>query len=223
MPRSGSTLLEHVVAIHPDVTSLGEDTFTTPYFPLDLASEPNVVVEVAHEAAKEVRRIAGPKGLLLDKFLYNYQRVGMLAAAFPNAKFIQTQRDPRAIALSIYSNPMKVAGHAYSTDLSNIARCYVSYHKLMQHWHSVLGDRIIVSDYQELVADPEPRIRALIDRLGLPWDDACLRPEAVQKRVKTLSMVQVRSGIHSGSVERWKHFEKDLQPFTDILSEAGLL
>ena len=90
----------------------------------------------------------------------------------------------------------------------------------MEHWKSTLGDRIIVSDYQTLVEDPEPSIRDLIERLGLPWDDACLKPEAVQKRVRTLSVAQVRSGIHSGSVELWRHYEAELAPFTEIVSEV---
>ena len=222
-PRSGSTLLEHIVAAHPYVSSIGEDSFAHPFFPLDMESERNVLVEASKSAAKEIRRLSGPEGILLDKYLGNFLRIGSLAAAFPNAKFIQTKRDPRAIALSIYSNPLRVHGHPYSNDLEDIARFYMHYQAFMAHWHNVLGDRIIVSDYQQLVEDPEPQIRSLIERLGLPWDDACLSPESVQKRVKTLSVVQVRSAIHSGSVERWKKHEADLEPFTKILRESGLI
>ncbi len=223
MPRSGSTLIEHVIAAHPEVSSIGEDSFTFPFFPLSLQPERNTVSENARNGAKEVRRLAGPNGILLDKYLNNFQRLGILAAAFPKAKFVQTRRDPRAIALSIYSNPMKVLGHPYSTRLEDIARFYLHYLAFMDHWRSVLGDRIIVSDYQQLVEDPEPQIREMIERLDLPWDDACLKPEAVQKRVKTLSVTQVRSGIHAKSVERWKQHEKHLGPFTDILTKAGVL
>ena len=223
MPRSGSTLIEHVIVAHPKVSSVGEDSFTFPFFPQTMPAERNALIEAAKDAAKEVRRLSGPEGHLLDKYLYNFQRLGALAAAFPNAKFIQTQRDPRAVALSIFLNPMKAAGHPYSMRLEDIAHYYIFYHKLMEHWRSFLGDRIIVADYQKLVEDPEPQIRDMIARLELPWDDACLKPEAVQKRVKTLSVVQVRSGIHSNSVERWKRHEDRLQPFTRILVEEGLL
>jgi hypothetical protein len=160
---------------------------------------------------------------LLDKFLNNFLRVGSLAAAFPRAKFVQTLRDPRAIALSIFTNRMKVDGHPYSTDLVDIAEFYKLYHGYMSHWKSVLGERIIVANYQLLVEDPERQIRDLIGRLDLEWNDACLRPEAVQKRVKTLSVTQVRSGIHTGSVERWKRHEADLEPFSQVLRQAGLL
>ena len=220
MPRSGSTLTEHVIEAHPEVTSTGEGSHTGPFFPARMPAEPGVVAEAAKAASEEIRRLAGSPGRLLDKYLYNYQRLGSLAAAFPNAKFIQTRRDPRAIALSIYSNPLSVEQHAYSANLKDLAHFYVQYHRLMDYWKEVLGDRVIVSDYQTLVEDPEPNIRALIAQLELPWDDACLKPEAVQKRVRTLSVVQVRSGIHSGSVERWRHYEKELEPFTEIVSDV---
>lgn len=220
MPRSGSTLTEHVIEAHPEVTSIGEGSFTAPFFPTRMAADREILAEASQAASKEVRKLAGPGRRLLDKYLYNYQRIGSLAAAFPNARFVQTRRDPRSIALSIYSNPLGVQLHPYSTELRDIGRFYVQYHLLMEYWKSILGDRIIVSDYQTLVEDPEPNIRALIARLGLPWDDACLKPEAVQKRVRTLSVVQVRSGIHSGAVERWRHYEAELAPFTEIVSSV---
>ncbi len=220
MPRSGSTLTEHVIEAHPLVTSVGEGSKVARFFPTRMPATPETITEAARAAAKELRKLAGPEGRLLDKYLYNYQRLGSLAAAFPNARFIVTRRDPRAIALSIYSNPLSIDQHPYSANLTDLAQFYVEFHKLMEHWQAVLGNRIVISDYQALVEDPEPNIRSLIDRLGLPWDDACLKPEAVQKRVRTLSVVQVRSGIHTASVERWRHYETDLAPFTDIVSKV---
>ncbi len=220
MPRSGSTLTEHVIEAHPEVTSVGEGSQTGPFFPARMPAEHAEIAKSTEAASEVIRKLAGPKGRLLDKYLFNYQRLGSLAAAFPNARFIQTRRDPRAIALSIYSNPLSVEQHAYSTNLRDLAQFYVQYHRLMDYWKDVLGDRVIVSNYQTLVEDPEPNIRDLIARLDLPWNDACLKPEAVQKRVRTLSVVQVRSGIHAGSVERWRHYEAELQPFTDIVSKV---
>ena len=223
MPRSGSTLLDHVISAHPDVVSIGEDSFTNADFPFDLAAERNALVSAARAGAKEARRLSGPDVRLLDKFLNNFMRVGSLAAAYPRAKFVQTVRDPRAIALSIFTNRMKVNGHPYSADLVDIAEYYKQYHAYMEHWKSVLGSRVIAAEYQQLVENPEPEIRTLIERLDLEWNDACLKPEAVQKRVKTLSVAQVRSGIHTKSVERWKRHEADLEPFSKVLRAAGLL
>ena len=223
MPRSGSTLLDHVLSAHPDVVSIGEDTFAKEDFPIDLAADRNTLVLAAKASAKKVRRLSGSGARLLDKYLNNFQRIGSLAAAFPNAKFVQTVRDPRAIALSIFTNRMKVNGHKYSTDLVDIADYYIEYHAYMVHWQETLGDRIIVTDYQRLVENPEPEIRTLLECLDLEWNDACLKPEAVQKRVKTLSLAQVRSEIHTSSVERWKRHEADLTPFSNALRKAGLL
>lgn len=221
-PRSGSTLVEHVIAAHPAVTSIGEDTFAGQFFPLDIASDRTSIRDAADAAARVFREVAGPEGRLLDKYLHNFWRLGPLAAAFPEARFVHTRRDPRAVAFSIFANRMD-RGHAYANDLSHIAEFHLVLHRLMAHWDTILGDRLIPVDYEALVADPEPGIRALIRALGLPWDDACLRPEAVRKRVKTLSVAQVRSGIHNRSVARWQRVERHLRPFTDILEKAGVL
>lgn len=217
-PRSGSTLLEHVIAAHPRVSSIGEDTFVPPYFPLQMEPVEETVYRAAREAASEVKRLS-EGGILLDKFLHNFQRIGALASAFPRAKFVQTVRDPRAVALSIYTNHL-IDLHAYATDLEDIARFFTIYIRYMEHWNAVLGDRIIQYEYEKVVANPEPEIRALIARLDLEWDDACLRPEAVQKRVKTLSVAQVRSSINTDSSKRWRRYENHLAPFTEIVSEV---
>lgn len=223
MPRSGSTLTEQIIAAHPDITGTGEDSVVSPFFPPDIAGEPNVILEAAQKAAGALRSAVGSQKRVVDKYLNNSLRLGALAAAFPNAVFVETERDPRAIALSIYSNAMRVAGHPYSTDLANIAALFKLHSDLMQHWKKVLGDRLIVVSYETLVADPEPSIRALIERVGLPWDDVCLRPEQVSRRIKTLSYAQVRADIGTASAAKWKKFETDLEPFSEVLRNAGLL
>lgn len=221
-PRSGSTLIEHVIAAHPQVTSVGEDTFAGQFFPIDMAPDRETLSRAAGAASREFRGVAGSEGRLLDKYLHNYWRLGILAAAFPRARFVETRRDPRAVAFSIYSNQMS-EGHAYATDLAHIAGFYLTYHRFMEHWRAVLGERLTTVEYESIVGNPEPGIRRLIGDIGLRWDDTCLRPEAVQKRVKTLSVAQVRSGIHQGSVERWRRVEADLAPFSEVLVKAGLL
>jgi predicted Zn-dependent protease len=223
MPRSGSTLIDVILSAHPDVTSMGEDTVLTRAFPLELAADRKVVAQAANDGVERMTAAVGRSVRYLDKFLGNFQRVGSLAAAFPNAVFIQTARDPRSVALSIYSNAMKVRSHQYSTGLEAIGRFYVAYDRLMAHWRSVLGPRVIEVAYEDLVSDPEPRIRRLLQEVGLPWNEACLSPEKVRDRIKTLSLAQVRTGIHTGSVETWRRFEAELDPFTRILREAGVL
>ena len=223
MPRSGSTLTEQIIAAHPDVVGTGEDSVVSPFFPPDILPEPNLMLDAARKGTAALRKVAGSQQRVVDKYLNNSLRLGALAAAFPNAIFVETERDPRAIALSIYSNAMRVAGHPYSTDLENIAALFELHTDLMKHWKRLLGGRLIKVSYETLVADPEPNVRDLIAQVGLPWHDACLRPDRVSRRIKTLSYAQVRSGIGTASSEKWKKFERDLEPFSSKLQAAGLL
>lgn len=218
-PRSGSTLLEHVIAAHPAVVSVGEDSLIAPFFPLGMPATEAAVREAAMKSREACRPVIRPGAVLLDKLLHNFMRLGALASAFPSARFVHTSRDPRAVALSIYRNEFRQS-HAYSADLGDIARFFTDYLGYMAHWKRAVGERVVEVRYEALVADPEPRIRDLIGRLGLEWDDACLRPEAVQKRVKTLSIAQVRSGINTDSSELWQRFETHLAPFTKLVSKV---
>ncbi len=221
-PRSGSTLIDHVIAAHPSVSSVGEDSLVAPLVPLSITAD-RKVIGVAAERCLEACQKAVPDGArLLDKMLHNYQRLGALAAVFPQARFVQTSRDPRAAALSIYRNVFRggQGGHAYAANLEDIGRYYTQYIRYMQHWKDVVGDRVVTCRYEDVVSDPEPEIRTLLGKLELEWDEACLRPEAVQKRVKTLSVAQVRSGINTASSELWRRFEAELAPFTEIVSEV---
>ncbi len=223
MPRSGSTLTDRILAAHPEVASIGEDSLLAPEFPLDLAPKRDAVRMAGNAGISQIHATFGRTRRYLDKYLANCFRLGMLAAAYPEAVFLETRRDPRSIALSIYSNAMRVPSHPYSTSLEGIAQFYLYVERVMAHWRETLGDRVVAVDYATLVSDPEPRIRRLLEECRLPWNDACLSPEAVQDRVKTLSLAQVRSGINTGSVEKWRRFEKELEPFTRILQEAGAL
>ena len=222
MPRSGSTLTEQIIEAHPMVKGVGEDSVVSPFFPIEITAERNSMIEAAKKGASALRNVSSTQRIV-DKYLNNSLRLGALAAAFPNAVFVQTNRDPRAIALSIYANPMRVLGHPYSTDLEHIAHIYIEHVRLMDHWRSFLGPRNKTVDYEHLVTNPETHIRALIKDVDLVWDDACLRPNAVAKRIKTLSFAQVRSDIGTQSAARWRAFEDELAPFTERVKDAGLL
>ncbi len=223
MARSGSTLLDQILCAHPALTGTGEDSVVAPFFPVDIEASEEKIKAASREGALSLRKVAGADRQVVDKFLYNFLRVGALAVAFPRARFLDTSRDPRSIAVSIYSNAMKVDGHPYSTDLAQIGRFFLSYETLMKHWQAVLGSRIRTVSYETLVADPEPEIRAVLDWLELRWDGACLKPNAVARRVKTLSLTQVRGEISTASVEKWRRFETELAPFIEVLERAGRL
>lgn len=223
MPRSGSTLIDRILSAHPEIASVGEDTVLDAVFPFDLPARREAVTHSANEGLSAMNGRVGRSARYLDKSLGNFQRVGMLAAAYPQAVFIWPRRDSRSIAFSIYSNAMKVKDHPYSTSLEGIAEFYLYCEKLMMHWKSLLGDRIVEVDYEDLASNPEPSIRSLLNCVGLAWDDACLSPELVPSRVKTLSLSQVRSAINAESVEKWRRFENELRPFTKALEVAGAI
>jgi hypothetical protein len=223
MPRSGSTMTEQILAAHPDIHALGEDSPVGRYFPMNIPADRNTLLTATRSGARAMREAAGGAPRITDKLLSNFRIIGPLATAYPKAKFVHTRRDPRSIALSIYQNIFNTSGHPYSTRLDWLAEYYVAYHRLMDYWRSVLPDRIYDTDYETMVADPEPRIRELVAWLGLPWDDACLSPEEVQRQVRTLSVAQVRAPINERSVKRWAVYEEQLKPFSDILEREGIL
>jgi predicted Zn-dependent protease len=219
LPRSGSTLIESVLARHPQVTALGESP---------------VAAEIAwghwdQPTAKAVRAVAGEvapfyaakargRARVTDKLLANFLTAGLLAAAFPRAVIVEAARDLRATCLSIFENPLSPAGHPYSMDLAELGRYAAGHARLMDHWQTALGDRFHRCRYEDLVAAPEPTIRALLDAVGLPFDGACLSPEEQVRRVDTLSVAQVRAPLHTASAERWRRHEAALAP---LLAELG--
>lgn len=220
--RSGSTLTEQILSAHRDVTGLGEQSL----FYYGFRSAHRMSDSEFAEASERLSRdlvASVPTTRMVDKFLGNFRQLGAIAAAFPEAVIINPRRDPRSIALSVFQNRFDPQTFPWTTSLEDIARYYLEYDRHMAHWQALFGDRIIRLHYEELVSDPEATIRALLDRCGLDWDPACLRPERVDRQVDTLSIGQVRRGINTGSRARWRVFEEDLRPFTEILAAAGAL
>lgn len=220
--RSGSTLTEQILSAHHDVTGLGEQSlFYYGFRSAHRMSDTDFAEAAKRLSADLVASVPTPR--MVDKFLGNFRQLGAIAAAFPEAVIINPRRDPRSIALSVFQNRFDPQTFPWTTSLEDIARYYLEYDRHMAHWDALFGDRIIRLHYEELVSDPEPTIRALLDRCGLDWDPACLRPERVDRQVETLSIGQVRRGINTGSRARWRLFEEELRPFTEILAAAGAL
>ena len=142
----------------------------------------------------------------------NFLHLGLLAMMLPGARVVHCVRDPRDTALSILMHHFE-GGHAWAYDAREIARYHADYRRLMAHWRRVLPLDLRDIVYEELVADPEPGIRALVDWAGLEWDDACLSPERTQRTVRTASQAQVREPINRRSVGRWRGWEALLEGF----------
>ncbi len=212
MPRSGSTLLEQVLATLPGVVALGET-----------AALPRLLEGGFMAGQAETRTIARRyldamrgrgwrgAGRFVDKTLENYLHVGALALMFPRSVILHAVRDPVDTCLSCYRQ-LFASGAETLYDLADIGAEYVTYRRLMEHWRAVLPGRVIDIDHEALVGDPERRIRELVEACGLPWNDAALRFNEAGGPVRTASSAQVRQPIFSTSVARWRRYEAELAP-----------
>ncbi|SNR65612.1 tetratricopeptide repeat-containing sulfotransferase family protein [Puniceibacterium sediminis] len=224
MPRSGTTLVEQIIAAHSGVTGGGELAhalslivrgFATTTGITALSAIPDTrLAQLAQDYAALARRDTGAAtGVITDKSIQNYLIYGYLHRAMPGARFIVVHRDPRDIALSIYKNYFALGRHTYANDLSDIAFMIKEFRRVIAHWKTRLPGVIHEIHYDHLVADPEPQARALIAAAGLEWEDGCLDFHKAKGTVKTLSLHQVRQPIYRGSAQAWRKYETELAPF----------
>jgi tetratricopeptide (TPR) repeat protein len=226
MPRSGTTLVEQIVSSHPQVVGGGE----LPFWPsrgrgLNLVAladrAATFVPELAAAYRGELDRLSQTASRITDKNPYNFESLGLIRLAFPNARFIHCSRHPVDTALSIYTT-LFATRTDYASDRGDIVFYYRQYLRLMTHWRAVLpAGTLFEAPYEAIVADPEPWSRALVDFCGLEWNDACLRPEANPRAIRTASLWQARQPIYTGSVERWRRCEPWLGELRDLLPKAG--
>lgn len=194
MPRSGSSLVEQIVASHPSVFGAGELNVIGRLDPEDAVDHLARLHALAPWAARVV-----------DKTPNNFLHLGAIAKMFPGARIVHCVRDARDTALSCFQQNF-AAGHAWTADLGDIARYQAAHDRLMAHWRQVLPLPLLEVIYEDLVADPEGQSRRLIDFLGLPWDESCLRFFEDRRPVLTASAAQVRRPVYTSSVGRWKNY-----------------
>jgi tetratricopeptide (TPR) repeat protein len=223
MFRTGSTLLEQMLAAHPVFTAGGESEFFPrlvsrifPAYPDGLeALRPESIEtwKTAHAALCEQR--AGVDSRMTDKRPDNFLYAGLIKAILPQAKFVVTERDWHDVAVSVFSNRLGPT-QGYATRLQDI-RHYLDLHrKLIDHWQELLGDDLIRISYEELVNSPRETIGGLLERLGEEWNEACLEFDKQQSTVGTASVWQVRQPLSPKSIGRWKNYEKH---FKDAFGE----
>jgi tetratricopeptide (TPR) repeat protein len=233
MPRSGSTLVEQMLASHPDVVGLEEHAsfekarWLVGGFPLHnayagadeaqwvadklmaLGEQYVKTVYTDYPAAREHRHFT-------DKTIDNYQHVGLMHLALPQARFIQIQRSILDTCLSIFTN--QFAGLNYSYDLYEIGKYYQLYDYAMQHWAQVLPAGLILDvQYEQLVTNFEAEARRIVEHCGLPWDARCLSFHTTERVVRTASNIQVRQPVYRSSLKRWRPTDTQLQPLYEGL------
>lgn len=228
LPRSGTTLLEQVLASHSRIYGAGELRLARQSFDAipAAANRPGPPVEsIAGLQPEAVHRLAGQHlerldGLanghgprverIVDKMPDNYLYLGLLAAMFPHAVFVHCRRDIRDVAVSCWITDFRVDNIPWASDPGHMGSRFGQYLRLMDHWRSTLPVTIHEVDYEETVADLEGVARRILDACGLEWEPACLEFHRTRRPVRTASITQVRQPVYQRSVARWRHYETEL-------------
>jgi tetratricopeptide (TPR) repeat protein len=226
MPRSGTTLVEQIVSMHPEVGAGGELHFWNQRGAVWHSSgadgnDKSFVAKTAADYLGVLRAIAPRAARVTDKMPFNFLWAGLIHVAFPRAVIIHCRRAPVDTALSIHQTHFHPS-LAFPTGGAELVAYFRSYHRLIDHWRSVLpGDRFIEVDYEDLTRAPDPVIRRIIAACGLAWDDACLRPESNPRAVNTPSKWQARQPIYRASVARWRRYEPWLGPLRALVDDRS--
>lgn len=235
MPRSGTTLLERMLAAHPMVTTAGErremNHLSADFFAKAQAAQPKRPPDAAIRTAmtpSNLGRLANAyvtaiaraadaqRPNVIDKMPLNFWNVGLIAAIFSDAPILHLRRNPLDTCLSNYIANFRT-GLAFSNRLETLGAYFRLYDDLMSHWDHALPNRITHVDYETLVADPEGEARRILNRCNLPWDDVCLHPEQTSGIIATASRWQARQKITTTSVAKWRRYETHLSPLVNAL------
>jgi tetratricopeptide (TPR) repeat protein len=234
MPRSGTTLVEQILAAHADVHGAGERPALVQSFArLGRGDGPAAVHRIAAldaaaldaEAARYLRdlhAIAPDAKRIVDKMPGNYRYLGLAALMLPAARIIACERDPRDIGLSIFT--FRFYGlHAYAHDLADLGWTIAQQRRLMAHWREALPNPILTIRLADWVDDFGGTLCRVLDFLGLPYDAACETFYQADRRVRTVSRTQVRQPVNARGIGRWRAYEQQLAPLIAALRENGAL
>ncbi len=230
MPRSGTSLVEQILASHPGVEAGGERTDIY-RLPRQLsggepaARWPECLLGIDEERLTQIASAylqAAPghdrsPARITDKLPANYLNLGLIQMLLPGARVIYCRRDPMDTGLSCFQQNFRSEGMDFARDLGHIGLQQQACLRLMEHWQRQLALPIHVVDYERLVEDPDKQVRALVDFIGLPWDDACLDFHRRDRLIRTASYEQVRQPIYASSVGRWRRYEPWLAPLAAAL------
>ncbi|WP_172300127.1 tetratricopeptide repeat-containing sulfotransferase family protein [Pseudoruegeria sp. HB172150] len=227
LPRSGTTLVEQIIASHSTVAGGGElgyahgqlsraiDVGGANSRSFDLSGEE--LAALGREAAEQMRPIAPGSDHITDKSVQTYLLIGPVRLALPKSRIVVVHRDPRDTALSMYKNQFMPGRHLYTYSLSDLGHYYHYHREIVDFWREKLPGWFYEIEYEALLDDPETQARALIDACGLEWEDACLKFHENKRRVDTLSMHQVRQPLYKSSVKSWERYTSELGELFDAL------
>jgi hypothetical protein len=236
MPRSGTTFTETMLSRHPGVLAAGElsGARTAELLAISWASQ-NAAVSNAFEAVRvippQVEEVAAsylmaqvsnlshgrPFARFIDKLPENVFRLGLISRMFPNARIIVIHRHPLDNCVSCLFQRFNDVQYSYTNTIPTLATQYRAFQRVLAHWREVLPLPMLELNYQQLVGDFEGQSRRIVDFLGLPWDDACLDTASSGRTVKTASARQIREGVNTKSIDRWKRYGPGIEPLIEAL------
>jgi hypothetical protein len=223
MPRAGTTLTEQILASHPAVFGAGElrfwHTASADYESSSLSGNGHVAISgLSGRYLRQIDDLSADALRVVDKMPANTMNLGLIHAAFPNARIIHMRRNPIDTCLSIYFQVFSTT-HSYANDLEDLAHYYTQYLRVMEHWRATLPEGAILDiPYEGLVEDPEAWSRKMLQFVGLPWDPRCLDFHRTSRTVLTASNWQVRQKISTSSVGRWRSYEKFVGPLRHLMN-----
>ncbi len=230
-PRSGTTLIEQILASHPAVhgagelplvgklsRGLGDPQTSAARYPDNLAvAGPESAVKLGSAYIEKLSRLAPTAERIVDKMPINYLHVGFIHLMLPQAKIVHVRRGAMDTCLSCFENDFGER-QPFSYDLGELGRCYAGYQAIMAHWRKVLpAGTMLEVDYEDVVGDLGKQARRVVEYCGLAWDDRCLSFHETRRTVLTQSQVQVRRPLYSSSVGRWRLYEHHLGPLSAAL------
>jgi tetratricopeptide (TPR) repeat protein len=236
MPRSGSTLVEQILASHAEVAAGGERTGLRAAVVAESETRgapfPDWVADLDKSALERLGaryrdslpEPHGAGGPMTDKMPANFRFLGLIHACLPRAQIVHVHRDPLDTCLSCFTHLFGGSDIPYSYDLRELGRYYAAYARLMAHWRAVLAPHALLDlRYEDLVANLPGQTARLLTHCGLPWDDTCLAFHETARDVRTASAEQVRRPLSAASIGRWKTYAEQLAPLRAVLAGAGVI
>lgn len=232
LPRTGTTLIERILASHSAVESVDE-TFFIP-LAVNKLNGIEASTALAHDMVSNVAKISSKqlaityinmidykltnKPFFIEKYPFNFLYLGLLVKAFPNAKFIYLHRQPIDACFAMY----KQSYFKFAYSLDDLSRYYIAHHQLMIHWRNLLGNQLIQINYEDVVKDPDTQIKKMFNKLDLPFETGCFRFYENNTPSGTASTLQVRSPIHTKSINKWLYYASYLEPLISALRKHGI-
>lgn len=230
LPRSGSTLLEQILASHSEVEGthelsdlarivkeIPEQLKARKHFPEAVTdADPAYFADIGRAYLERTEKYRSGSRLFIDKNPNNFMHVGLMQLALPDAVFINARRHPLDSCLGSFKQ-LFAKGQSFSYDLVDIGEYYLQYERLMAHWDKVLPGKVLDVRYEDVVADLETEVRRMLEHCGLGFEEQCLRYHETARAVKTASSEQVRQPIYRSSVNLWRNYAKHLDPLIEIL------